>query len=125
MALNDITKLVDARRENYLTYEEVNDLIPHDIHSPKDMDDLLATIGTQGVDVLEGQPRLASSALDKQFKNEGEVGEDVELDQTPGPLETIKDPARIYLREMGVVPCLPAKGKWTLRSVLSADSFEC
>jgi len=89
LALNDTTKLVDASREKgYLTYEEANDLIPHDIHSPEDMDDLLATIGTQGVDVLEGQPRLASSALDKQFKNEGEVGEDVELDQTPGPLET-------------------------------------
>ncbi len=112
MASNDITKLVHARRENgYLTYKEVNDLIPRDIHSPEDLDDLLATIGTQGVDVLEGQPRLASSALDKQFKNEGEVGEDVELDQTPGPLETIKDPARIYLREMGVVPLLTREGE--------------
>src|ERR1700737_1971271 len=104
-------KLVDARRENYLTYKEVNDLIPHDIHSPEDLDALLATVGTQGVDVLEGQPRLASSALDKQFKNEGEVGEDVELDQTPGPLETIKDPACIYLREMGVVPLLTREGE--------------
>ena len=91
--------------------KEVNDLIPHDIHSPEDMDDLLATIGTQGVDLLEGQSRLASSVLDKQFKSEGEVGEDVELDQTPGPLETIKDPARIYLREMGVVPLLTREGE--------------
>ena len=50
MASNDITKLVHARRENgYLTYKEVNDLIPNDIHSPKDMDDLLVTIGTQGL----------------------------------------------------------------------------
>ena len=112
MALNDITKLVDARREKgYLTYKEVNDLIPPDIHSPEDLDDLLATIGTQGVDVLEGEPRLASSVLDKQFKNEGEVGEAVELDQTPGPLEAIKDPARIYLREMGVVPLLTREGE--------------
>jgi RNA polymerase primary sigma factor len=112
LASNDITKLVDARREKgYLTYKEVNDLIPHDVHSPEDLDDLLATIGTQGIDVLEGQPRLASSALDQQFKNEGEVGEGVELDQTPGPLETIKDPARIYLREMGVVPLLTREGE--------------
>jgi len=112
LALNDTTKLVDAGREKgYLTYKQVKDLIPHDVHSPEDMDDLLAAISTQGVDVLEGQPRLASSALDKQFKNEGEVGEDVELDQTPGPLETIKDPARIYLREMGVVPLLTREGE--------------
>ena len=112
MALNDITKLVDARRgKGYLTYKEVNDLIPHDIHSPEDLDDLLATVGTQGVNVLESRPRLASSALDKQFKNEGEVGEDIELDQTPGPLEAIKDPVRIYLREMGVVPLLTREGE--------------
>jgi RNA polymerase primary sigma factor len=112
LALNDITKLVDARRgKGYLTYKEVNDLIPHDIHSPEDLDDLLATVGTQGVNVLESRPRLASSALDKQFKNEGEVGEDIELDQTPGPLEAIKDPVRIYLREMGVVPLLTREGE--------------
>jgi RNA polymerase primary sigma factor len=111
LALNNITKLVDARREKgYLTYKEVHDLIPLDIHSPEDLDEQLATIGTQGIDV-EGQPRLASSALDKQFKNEGEVGEDVEIDQTPGPLETIKDPVRIYLREMGVVPLLTREGE--------------
>ena len=69
MALDDITKLIDAGKEKgYLTYNEVNDLIPHDVHSPEDLDDLLATIGTQGIDVLEGQPKLASSALDKKFE---------------------------------------------------------
>jgi RNA polymerase primary sigma factor len=68
LALKDTTKIVDARREKgYLTYKEVNDLILHDIHSPEDLDDL-ATSGTQRLDVLEGQPRLASSALDKHLK---------------------------------------------------------
>ena len=52
----------------------MNDLIPHDIHSPEDLDDLLATIGTQGIDVLEGQPKLSSSALKKKFKDEVEPG---------------------------------------------------
>ena len=51
----DIEKLIDAGKEKgYLTYSEVNDLIPHDLHSPDDLDDLLTTIGTQGIDVLEG-----------------------------------------------------------------------
>ena len=40
-----------------------------------------------------------------------EAGEDVELDQTPGPLEKTNDPARIYLREMGVVPLLTREGE--------------
>jgi len=59
LALDDITKLIDARKaKGYLTYNEENGLIPHDVHSPEDLDDLLSTIGTQGIDVLEGQPKL-------------------------------------------------------------------
>jgi RNA polymerase primary sigma factor len=77
--------------------------------SPEDLDDLLTTIGTQGIDVLEG-PKLPSAALDKKFE-EGEEGEDVELDLTPGALEKTNDPVRMYLREMGTVPLLTREGE--------------
>ena len=108
---DDIKKLIDTGKEKgYLTYDQVNDLIPHDVHSPEDLDDLLTTIGTQGIDVLEG-PKLPSSALDKKFEEEGEVGEDVELDLTPGALEKTNDPVRMYLREMGTVPLLTREGE--------------
>jgi RNA polymerase primary sigma factor len=107
---DDIKKLIDAGKEKgYLTYDQVNDLIPHDVHSPEDLDDLLTTIGTQGIDVLEG-PKLPSSALDKKFEEE-EAGEDVELDLTPGALEKTNDPVRMYLREMGTVPLLTREGE--------------
>jgi RNA polymerase primary sigma factor len=105
---DDIKKLIDAGKEKgYLTYDQVNDLIPHDVHSPEDLDDLLTTIGTQGIDVLEG-PKLPSSALDKEDE---ELGEDVELDLTPGALEKTNDPVRMYLREMGTVPLLTREGE--------------
>jgi RNA polymerase primary sigma factor len=104
----DIKKLIDTGKEKgYLTYDQVNDLIPHDVHSPEDLDDLLTTIGTQGIDVLEG-PKLPS--LDKKFE-EGEEGEDVELDLSPGALEKTNDPVRMYLREMGTVPLLTREGE--------------
>ena len=107
---DDIKKLVDAGKEKgYLTYDQVNDLIPHDVHSPEDLDDLLTTIGTQGIDVLEG-PKLPSAALDKKFED-AEEGEDVELDLTPGALEKTNDPVRMYLREMGTVPLLTREGE--------------
>ena len=112
LALNDITKLIDAGKEKgYLTYNEVNDLIPYDVHSPEDLDDLLTTISTQGIDVLEGQPKLPSSALEEKFENEVEASDEVELDSTRGALETTSDPARIYLREMGVVPLVTREGE--------------
>jgi len=107
---DDIKKLIDTGKEKgYLTYDQVNDLIPHDVHSPEDLDDLLTTIGTQGIDVLEG-PKLPSSALDKKFEDE-EAGEDVELDLTPGAMEKTNDPVRMYLREMGTVPLLTREGE--------------
>jgi RNA polymerase primary sigma factor len=108
----DIKKLIDAGKEKgYLTYNEVNDLIPHDLHSPEDLDDLLTTIGTQGIDLLEGS-KLPSSTLEKRFDAElGEEGEEVELDLTPGALEKTNDPVRMYLREMGTVPLLTREGE--------------
>jgi RNA polymerase primary sigma factor len=110
LALDDITKLIDAGRDKgHLTYTEVKDLIPHDVHSPKDLDDLLTTIGTRGIDVLESQPKLPSSAFEKQFEEEVEGGG--ELDLTPAALEKTNDPVRIYLREMGIVPLLTREGE--------------
>jgi RNA polymerase primary sigma factor len=109
---DEIKKLIDTGKEKgYLTYSEVNDLLPHDIHSPEDIEDLLTTIGTQGIDVLEGPGKLPSSALEKKFDQEIEAGEDVELDLTPGALEKTNDPVRMYLREMGTVPLLTREGE--------------
>jgi RNA polymerase primary sigma factor len=104
----DIKKLIDAGKEKgYLTYDQVNDLIPGDVHSPDDLDDLLTTIGTQGIDVLDVGKGLPS----EQKYEEMEESEDVELDLTPGALEKTNDPVRMYLREMGTVPLLTREGE--------------
>ena len=109
---DDIKKLIDTGKEKgYLTYDQVNDLIPHDVHSPDDLDDLLTTIGTQGIDVLEGPKLPSSAALDKKFEEAEEGSEDVELDLTPGAMEKTNDPVRMYLREMGTVPLLTREGE--------------
>jgi RNA polymerase primary sigma factor len=109
---DDIKKLIDTGKEKgYLTYDQVNELIPHDVVSPEDLDDLLTTIGTQGIDVLEGPKLPSSAALDKKFEESEEGSEDVELDLTPGALEKTNDPVRMYLREMGTVPLLTREGE--------------
>jgi len=103
LALDDITKLIDTGEKSHRTYNDVRSLIPHDVHSSVDLDDLVTTIGTRGIDVLEGQHKLPSSALEQKFEEEVE---DVELDLTPSTLENTNDPVRIYLRQMGIVPLL-------------------
>ena len=103
---HDIDSLIEVGKEKgYLTYGDVNDMLPEEIGSADDLDDLITTIGTQGIDLLDG-PKFGA---DKDF--ELEEGEDVELDLTPGTLEKTNDPVRMYLREMGTVPLLTREGE--------------
>jgi len=110
LALGDSAKLIDSGKEKgYLPYGEVNDLFPHAVNSSEVLEDLLTTVGTQGIDVLEGRPK--SLALEKGLENEVEASDEVELNLTPGALEKTNDPVRIYLREMGEVPLLTREGE--------------
>ena len=104
---HEVEGLVEVGKEKgYLTYGEVNDILPEEIStSPDDLDDLITTIGTQGIDLLDA-PKFPG---DKEFEHE--EGEDVELDLTPGTLEKTNDPVRMYLREMGTVPLLTREGE--------------
>ena len=114
MAFDDkydqVNKLIALGKEKgYLLYDQVNDLLPSDVHSPEDLDDLLSMFDREGIEVLES-PRVKSAeklALDKteEIKPE-ETPEDVELDLAPGALDKTNDPVRMYLREMGTVPLL-------------------
>jgi len=102
----EVQGLIEVGKEKgFLTYGDVNDALPDEIASPDDLDDLITTIGTQGIDLLD-TPKFPG---DKDF--ELEEGEDVELDLTPGTLEKTNDPVRMYLREMGTVPLLTREGE--------------
>jgi RNA polymerase primary sigma factor len=103
---HEIDNLIEVGKEKgFLTYGDVNDILPEEIGTADDLDDLITTIGTQGIDLLD-TPKFPG---DKEF--ELEEGEDVELDLTPGTLEKTNDPVRMYLREMGTVPLLTREGE--------------
>ena len=113
--IDQVSKLISLGKEKgYLLYDEVNDLLPSDVHSAEDLDDLLSMFDSAGIEVLEA-PRTKSPerlALEKSEEAKAEEGqEDVELDLTPGALDKTNDPVRMYLREMGTVPLLTREGE--------------
>jgi RNA polymerase primary sigma factor len=108
-----------GKERGYLLYDEVNDILPPEVHSSEEIDDLLSTFERYGIDVYEdlSSAKAALAAADPSDSAEPvkEVehvaSEDGELDLTPGSLEKTNDPVRMYLREMGTVPLLTREGE--------------
>ena len=106
---DEVKQLMDMGKEKgYLLYDEVNDLLPGDITSSEEMDDMFSMFRAQGIEVIDGEPKAAGA---EKLGIEKEAGEDVELDLTPGALDKTNDPVRLYLREMGTVPLLTREGE--------------
>jgi RNA polymerase primary sigma factor len=106
---DEVKQLVDMGKEKgYLLYDEVNDLLPSDVTSSDEMDDMFSMFRAQGIEVIDGEPKAAGA---EKLGFEKEAGEDVELDLTPGALDKTNDPVRLYLREMGTVPLLTREGE--------------
>ncbi len=108
-----------GKERGYLLYDEVNDILPPEVHSSEEIDDLLSTFERYGIDVYEdlASAKVALAAADATDSaepakdTEAAASEDGELDLTPGSLEKTNDPVRMYLREMGTVPLLTREGE--------------
>jgi RNA polymerase primary sigma factor len=106
-----------GKERGYLLYDEVNDILPAEVHSSEEIDDLLSTFERYGIDVYEDLSTAkaalaaADSAEPAETAKDEPAAEDGELDLTPGTLEKTNDPVRMYLREMGTVPLLTREGE--------------
>jgi RNA polymerase primary sigma factor len=117
---DQVRQLINMGKERgYLLYDEVNDILPAEVHSSEEIDDLLSTFERYGIDIYEdiAAAKAARAALevaepaDGETKEEPAGSDEVELDLTPGLLEKTNDPVRMYLREMGTVPLLTREGE--------------
>ena len=104
-----VKELINLGKEKgYLLYDEVNDVLPDDINSSKDLDSIFYLFGDAGIEVIDSEQQLEAVKRKAQSKSTGEDG-------TPDPaaetLEKTNDPVRMYLREMGTVPLLTRQGE--------------
>jgi RNA polymerase primary sigma factor len=110
------TLLEVGKRRGFLTFDQVNDVLPDDATSPERIHSLLETLDEMGVELInedEAEARLlASGDLDDEPEDEAadEAAEEEDGELTPEELEDISrridDPVRMYLTQMGEIPLL-------------------
>src|SRR5437870_4917860 len=108
---DEVRQLINIGKEKgYLLYDEVNELLPSEITSSVELDDLFNTFGSAGIEVIDSDQKYLRDEV-KPIDRTQEGAEELELDLTPGALDKTNDPVRMYLREMGTVPLLTREGE--------------
>jgi RNA polymerase primary sigma factor len=108
---DEVRALINIGKEKgYLLYDEVNEMLPAEITSSDELDDLFNTFGSAGIEVIDSDQKYLRDDV-KPIDRTSEGAEELELDLTPGALDKTNDPVRMYLREMGTVPLLTREGE--------------
>jgi len=104
-----VKELINLGKEKgYLLYDEVNDVLPNDINSSKDLDSIFYLFGDAGIEVIDSEQQL--EAVKRKAHSKSADGDD-QPDPVAETLEKTNDPVRMYLREMGTVPLLTRQGE--------------
>ncbi len=97
--------LAKGRRKGYLTYNDVNNLLPSDIVSSDQIDDILIMLGENDIEIVDADRNDKSedqvSIIGEFEEAEHETPKDAMSEETRSD-----DPVRMYLHEMGRVPLL-------------------
>ncbi len=100
-----------GREKGYLMYEEVNDLLPEELNSSDEIDDILVLLGEQGIELVDSEDRIPHKDEAKEFRDDDATRDDGGRADLPPGLEKTNDPVRLYLREMGTVSLLTKDGE--------------
>ena len=106
---DEVRQLISIGKEKgYLLYDEVNELLPADITSSDELDDLFSTFSNAGIEIVDSEQKYREYKL---LDRTSEGAEELDLDLTPSAVDKTNDPVRMYLREMGTVPLLTREGE--------------
>ncbi|HEX7126001.1 MAG TPA: RNA polymerase sigma factor RpoD [Thermodesulfobacteriota bacterium] len=106
--LDEVKQLMDLGKEKgFLTYDEVNDVLPSDIVSSDQIDDIMTMFGEMDIELVDA----AKVKIPKAEADEEEEDEEEDEDLDSAALGKTNDPVRMYLREMGTVSLLTREGE--------------
>ena len=122
--VSEINKLISLGKEKgYLTYEEVNDVLPSNVVTPDQIDDLMHLFGENGIDIVDTTVKGEIVAAAKgDSDKEGTDGAKTPASKSDSV--SIDDPVRLYLREMGTISLLTRKGEVEIAKRIEAGQNE-
>ena len=111
-----------AKARGYITYDELNTVLPSEQFSSEQIEDIMATLSEMGINVTENdeeesEEKPATTAVAK--KAEG-TGSSVVTTNTSSSADRTDDPVRMYLREMGTVELLSREGEIAIAKRIEA-----
>jgi RNA polymerase primary sigma factor len=107
--LEKVKQLISMGKEKgYLTYDEVNDLLPPDIVSSDQIDDLMMMFGEMDIEVVDAAHKVK---VGKQREEVERLPVEEEMELEAEALAKAVDPVYMYLREMGSVSLLTREGE--------------
>ncbi|HKY06071.1 MAG TPA: RNA polymerase sigma factor RpoD [Blastocatellia bacterium] len=113
---DEVEKLLEVGKEKeYLTYDDINRLLPADMNSADEIEAIFDVLGAEGISISDSDEKfievVSTTVAGSDAKIDEALDEELDLDLTPGTLDKTNDPVRLYLREMAVVPLLTRDGE--------------
>ena len=110
--MDDVKQLIDIGKEKgFLTYDEVNDILPPDIATDQ-IEDVMGIFGDLDIEIVDSSQKIKIPKMKSDLDDDEEAeGESEEIEFEPGSIGRTSDPVRMYLREMGSVSLLTREGE--------------
>ena len=112
--------IAEARERGYITYDQLNNVLPPDQVSSEQIEDVMSMLSEMGINIIEDED---------VEEEEGKVTDLVTVNQTKDvavstgdteKLDRTDDPVRMYLREMGSVELLSREGEIAIAKRIEA-----
>ena len=120
---DEFKKLITLGEEKgFLTYDDVNDLLPSDVISSDQIDDIIMLFGEKNIDIIDSD-KGAKLVVKKAVEERVEIKREDILGLLPAIGRT-GDPVKMYLREMGLVSLLSREGEVEIAKVIEEGAQE-
>ncbi|MFA7432659.1 MAG: RNA polymerase sigma factor RpoD [Gemmobacter sp.] len=111
--------IADARERGYITYDQLNTVLPPDQVSSDQIEDVMSMLSEMGIQVTESEEAEEAEPAGELVEATGSR-EVVVAATTTETLDRTDDPVRMYLREMGSVELLSREGEIAIAKRIEA-----